>query len=425
MLKQLTSNTENILKTGVFILFVILPVIFTSSTVESFEFPKTIFLYVCASTLVIWLFILKKGKKCKVPLPIIAFLGIYGLATLLSSHFYTSLWGYYSRFNGGFYSIICFFFVFYVIVNTFSKKDLSVLKKLVVICSLPVSVYGVMQHFQFNLGVPTSEITRVYSTLGQPNWLGAYLAGMCMLTFGYITTAKNKSWINYAILFIFNFAGLWFTFSVSSIIGFVAGLGYWIFVIKTTNFKRLALVATFCAVITILQPGIWAQRIEDAVKSIGVINKAYAQTKVTQNFALSDSGEIRKGIWKGTLNIVFSSPKNLIIGTGPETFPYEFQKVRPAELNYSSEWDYILNKPHNYYLEILSTTGVLGLASYLWLLIWILVKTPKKLHPFYIVIMVTNFFSWPTSVINLLFWGFAAYAHNLYDAENTEALNDN
>jgi O-antigen ligase len=409
MLKQLTSNTENLLKAGVFGLFALLPVIFTSATVESFEFPKTMFLYICATTLFMWLFVLKNDGKTKPTAPILVFVAIYAFSSLLSTHFYTSLWGYYSRFNGGFYSMLCFSFVYFVVINLFTKQDMNVLKRLVVVCSLPVSIYAIGQHLSLNVGVPIQELTRVYSTIGQPNWLGAYLAAICMIAFGYISFEKSKrNWLFYSFVFFVTFTALWFTFSISSLLGLAVGLAYWVLGVKGLNYKRSLLVGIACFVVMILQPGIWAQRVQDAFKSIGLVHQVAAQNTSSQNFALSDSGVIRKGIWKGTFQIVMQSPKNLIIGTGPETFPYEFQKVRPQELNYSSEWDFILNKPHNYYLEILSNTGVLGFIAYMWLIAWIFIRAEKTMRPFYLVIFVTNFFSWPITVINLLFWGFAA-----------------
>ncbi len=413
MFKQLTSNTENLLKAGVFGLFAIFPVLFTSMTVESFEFPKTIFLYIAATTLVIWFFIFNKGPVKRPALPVLVFVGVYGIASLLSSHFYTSFWGYYSRFNGGFYSILCFFFVYFVIINIFTRQDMAMLKKLIVICSLPVSLFAVWQHLNFNLGVSASEVVRVYSTIGQPNWLGAYLASMCMIAFGFVNyEGLRRNWLLFAFCFVLAFFGLWFTFSLSALLGFGIGLLYWFFGVKKLNWKRTSMVLAVCFVVMLMQPGIWKERLLDAFKTVALVDVVFAQnnggSQNPQNFTVSDSGVIRKGIWKGTLMIVVASPKNALIGTGPETFPYQFQKVRPTELNYSSEWDFILNKPHNYYLEILSTTGFIGLLAYLWFIGWVFVKAEKTSRPMFLVIFVTNFFSWPISVINLLFWGMAA-----------------
>jgi O-antigen ligase len=98
----------------------------------------------------------------------------------------------------------------------------------------------------------------------------------------------------------------------------------------------------------------------------------------------------------------------MIIGTGPETFPYEFQKFRPPELNYSSEWDFVFNKPHNYYLELLTTIGAVGTLFYLLIVFKSMGSGDKFYVPGLVAFYVTNVFGWPTVTTALLFWLFLA-----------------
>jgi len=86
------------------------PIIFTSSTAEFYEFPKMFFVYFVGSTLLA-VFLTSKilfgGKKLMLPdWRVLGFLGLTFLSTIFSSHFYTSIWGYYSRFNGGLVSYL-------------------------------------------------------------------------------------------------------------------------------------------------------------------------------------------------------------------------------------------------------------------------------------------------------------------------------
>ena len=128
--------------------------------------------------------------------------------------------------------------------------------------------------------------------------------------------------------------------------------------------------------------------------------KVYAQDEPLEN-SVSDPGYIRTELWAGTLKLFVSSPKNILFGTGPETFPYAFQEFRPLSLNYSSEWEFVFNKPHNYYLELLSTVGVLGTGAYL-LVMKRAFRSPYS--PVLIAFYVTNFFGWPTVATALFFW---------------------
>ena len=87
------------------------------------------------------------------------------------------------------------------------------------------------------------------------------------------------------------------------------------------------------------------------------------------------SGEIRKIVWKGALEIWKHYP---IFGSGVETFAYSYYNFRPVEHNLVSEWDFLYNKAHNEYLNYLATTGLVGLTAYLILIgsfiIWVLTK---------------------------------------------------
>ena len=103
-----------------------------------------------------------------------------------------------------------------------------------------------------------------------------------------------------------------------------------------------------------------------------------------------------------------SSPKVLFVGTGPETFPYAFQPFRTKILNYSSEWDFVFNKPHNYYLEILATMGILGLVSYGILMFKVLRTKHPFLVPSLVSLFVSNIFGWPTVATTLVFWIYLA-----------------
>ena len=92
------------------------------------------------------------------------------------------------------------------------------------------------------------------------------------------------------------------------------------------------------------------------------------------------------------------------MGTGPETYPYSFQPFRPIELNYSSEWSYLFNKPHNYYLEIWAESGLLGLVAYgvLFFKIFKYQTIDKRLG--LIGFAITNIFGWPVVATALVFW---------------------
>ncbi|MFZ5424451.1 MAG: O-antigen ligase family protein [Patescibacteria group bacterium] len=391
------------------------PLIFVTNTNELFEFPKTIFLYIVGTTL-IWLFMLKVIIEKKLPklgsIWALIFVLTYLLSTMFSTHVYTSVWGYYTRFNGGLVSVIILYGIYIVAINTLTKADKLKLTETILFSSVPVSIYAITQHFSFIAILwETNETTRVFSTFGQPNWLAAYLAMQLLISLYFVlidSTKKSTLWIAIALL---NFSALWFTYSISGIIGLLIGTTITAAlninkVIK--GYKKILAILIICSFISITNPGIFSSKINDIyteLRKLSYVESVYAQSE----YEISDTGSIRKALWQGTLDLITSSSKNVLIGTGPETFPYEFQKFRPTQLNYSSEWNFIFNKPHNYYLELWSNLGIFGLTSYLFFINRVFKKPNKMLTGPLVAFFVTNIFGWPTVATALIFWFYLSF----------------
>jgi tetratricopeptide (TPR) repeat protein len=377
------------------------------------------------------------GKVTPLSAVIILYALFFLFSTAFSNHIYTSVWGYYTRFNGGLVSLVAllgFFFVGKRILNT---ADLNKVLKLQVFPLGVVSLVSIYQHLFL-------DIPRSYTTFGQPNWSAQYLSMLIILSIYYF--AKEKKFYWYCI-FVLGYTGLWFTYSMSGLLALVLGGGvaYSIFYIKGM-YKSVGMLVkevigflTTIMLISLLTPGIFFARVDDVFNDLKLFlpikQSSFApvsaekesdaqetpqETQTTQkeilvptNRNVSDPGFIRKGMWQGSLKLAFSSPKVFLIGTGPETFPYEFQAFRPPELNYSSEWEYVLNKPHNFYLELLTEQGIIGLVLYLTLgilAIKALWKTQYYLIPMILSFYISNFFGWPVISTDILFWFILIFA---------------
>lgn len=400
---------QKVLTVTLFIMLFFTPLIFVKTTYEGFEFPKMQFIYLVGG-LYITIGFLKKvwfdEKWAKLNLWALGFVLIYAVSTVLSSNFDTSFWGYYTRFNGGLVSVLVFYGIYLVTLNNFSVGDLLPVLKLSLVNLVPLAFYALSQKAESGF----SADLRVFSTFGQPNWLAAYLVLVIPVVLHFTLVEKtrfSKAWG--VVVYGLAFFTLWTSQSISGLFGFaVMGIyfsGLYFSKIKD-NLYPAAAIAIVSLLIVVLVPSQMRQRIQDAATSLqsNITKTAYAQNE----YNVSDSGSIRKGLWKGTVNLATSSLKVFFIGTGPETFPYEFQSFRPLNLNYSSEWDFVFNKPHNYYLELVSNTGIFSLAIYLGL-IWKLLRTGEDFAKTAIAgFAVTNVFGWPTVSTALLFWVFLA-----------------
>ncbi len=82
--------------------------------------------------------------------------------------------------------------------------------------------------------------------------------------------------------------------------------------------------------------------------------------------------------WGIALEALKASP---ILGTGPATFLSDFTRFRPVMFNLTPNWALRFVTSSNYYLELLATLGVVGLAAYLLLVFksWKLVQKSARL----------------------------------------------
>src|SRR3989304_3258465 len=193
-----------------FLIFV-LPFVFSRETAELYEFPKITFFYlICTITAALFLsdVILKPRKISSVPPAIVLFLISAGISTLLSSHIYTSVFGYYSRFADSFVFYITLAIFYYVAVNVFSAEDLKTLFK--------VAQGQYFKPFEFLWGGQLQD--RVFSTLGQPNWYAQYIIILLGISLYEFIFRNGKI---YFVLFVVQFFSLWLTFSMSGLSGFL------------------------------------------------------------------------------------------------------------------------------------------------------------------------------------------------------------
>lgn len=259
----------------------------------------------------------------------------------------------------------------------------------------------------------TNPKDRIFGTFGQPNWLAAYVITLLPLAVTgtvwqvlRIQSAKrslrSKVGVLYgaaaggAITTLSLFLTLLYTKSRSGFIGMVVGgtlfaAGLLFLLLKTFVAKRdhqltkpLVLttgsLATLLIVIALAVGTPFTPNLSQALQSFSSSHTSSSSTlpsptppeiNETSNPASTpanrleiggtDSGEIRKIVWKGAWDVWQRYP---LLGSGVETFAYSYYLDRPVEHNNVSEWAFLYNKAHNEFLNFLATTGVVGLISY-------------------------------------------------------------
>jgi O-antigen ligase len=433
-------------------------------TSELFEFNKLLFIYFSTLTVAfVWgvRMIIEKRiilRRTVLDIPILIYLASQIISTIFSIDIHTSIFGYYGRFNGGLLSVFAFVILFYGFITFIEKKHIALLLNIAVIGALFVFLWGLPARFghdltclvftgQFNNDCWTSQFKpaeRMFSTLGQPNWLGAYFAISFFISIYIVFKQKLTSWkmLFYFLPIIF-FAGTLFTKSRSALVAIgICGILLLIYVGSLSGMykkfreyaKEYIKPAFIIAAILFISVLIFKTGIENIdkylqfnAKKVTSVEKINPLTEAPTN--VTESFDIRKIVWSGAIHLTLQYP---LFGTGVETFAYSYNFVRPQEHNLTSEWDYIYNKAHNEYLNYAATTGLFGLLAYVSLLVTFIVwfgskyfgklkmltdSRAKDLHLIFsenllycslflawITILITNFFGFSTTIINLFFY---------------------
>lgn len=397
-----------------------------------FEFNKIITLYTFTILIVAaWTYnsITQKKfifRRTILDIPIFIYLGIFIASTFFSIDLRTSILGYYSRFNGGLISQLAYALLYWAYVSNIKahemyKSLLSILSGTFVAAILAIlernGVFitcGLMSYGYSNSCWVQDVQNRVFSTLGQPNWLAALLVAVIPVNMHFLIQNTNKvegskrSLVPLSGFLLFLTFGalvlaLNYTRSRSGILAFgTSFLLFWLVNLAETKHRHLKLFLISLALTSIIFLPNY------------LVNNTASQSKTTASGTVlenggTDSGTIRKYVWIGAINIFKHYP---ILGSGPETFAFTFPKFKPVEHNMTSEWDFIYNKAHNEYLNYLSTMGLLGFISYLTIIVASLiqiVRSKDKLNKVtflasYVGILITNFFGFSVVAISLLFF---------------------
>lgn len=482
---KLYEMVDKVIEYSFYALVFFVPLFLTKWNYELFEYNKMMLTY-GLTILIVGAWVAKMViaqkvliKRTPFDLPICLFF----LSQLVSFGFsmdrHVSFWGYYSRFHGGLLSTITYIALYYAFVSNHTERSKIRTFILVAFSSATIiALYGILEHFgssfsclvftgQFDVKCWVQDVqNRVFATLGQPNWLAAYMGILIPPAIGLAVAAvkngitnhtddvqhsklkheKSSSdhlnvWIvGYMIVGLVFYLTLLYTKSRSGYLGFwFANAVFW-FLLWLKQKKTIIKPFIICHISFVIIHffvGSPFEQLNSITWKRFVAPQATAEP-VPAGPALesggTESGSIRRIVWQGAWDIARDHP---LFGTGVETFAYAYYKYRPLEHNITSEWDFLYNKAHNEYLNYAATTGFIGLGTYLlfigWFIVWFLTKIKNQIaksknivhsyknasaahHNFalctlhfalfsgWLSILVTNFFGFSVVVVALFFW---------------------
>lgn len=331
-----------------------------------------------------------KTRWTKIKIASLLFLIILSLTSIFGIHAFESLTGKYPYYQG--LILYWFLFLFSLMASEikFGKKRLI---SAIVFSAVIVSVVSIVQFIILNLlniQIP-NYAGRVVSTFGQPNLYSGFL----LLSLPFAFPAKRKKLIPVLIIS----AGIIISGSKAAIILlFVLGL---FMLIKKTAHKSLVV---FLMLVILLNAFTYSLQYSTGLVWDEVIRPF--TKRGTEGYLI----EKRAYITPVILDIFFKNP---LSGFGLDSistlYKDEFADFRPELKNYPPLYfnlkNLVIDRSHNYFLDLLIFSGVIGLTAYLYL-VYLLFKTKKPgfLKIFLILYLVWIQFQVQSIVHLMLFW---------------------
>lgn len=351
---------------------------------------------------------------------------IYLLTTAWSVVPRVSLMGSYQRLQGT-YSMICYILLFAcVLAYLRTREQLNRVLTVIVITSLPIAMYGLLQHHGLDpLPWQGDVTTRIASTMGNAIFLGAYLIMVIPLTLGRLLEAlaritsenpmaSGRRETAALALFVAAQVAAWALLSFSQAV-FVALIALSLgLLLARIGHRSLAATAqaSVCGLtlsvqlVALLfsgsrgpQVGLMAGLVLFALLAVAVARRRLlALGLVTTGVALlgllivmnlpasplsgvrslpyvgrlgrlaeldQGTGKVRTLIWEGAVALLRSDPLRAVIGYGPESMAVVYNRYYPAELAQYESRTASPDRAHNETFDALITTGILGLSAHL------------------------------------------------------------
>jgi len=336
-----------------------------------------------------------RGLKGLLGIPLIpivvALIFSYLISTLFSVTPFTSLWGSYQRLQGT-YSTFSYLVVFFaMIVNLRQRAQVERLFSVAILSSLPVSLYGILQHYGADPIPWGGDVTgRIAANMGNSIFVAAYLIMALPITairalesFEALLNDRGRQWPNFAraTVYVFILAlqliAIYFSGSRGPWLGMAASL--------VVLFLGVSLIwrtrwLTISGVILVLIAGIFLVLLNLQNGPLEGIRKAAAFSRLSDLLnAESRTGQVRTLIWKGASELVqphtpLEFPDGSVdkfnilrplIGYGPESMYVAYNHFYPPALTLVERRNASPDRSHNETWDSLVITGVLGLIVYL------------------------------------------------------------
>ncbi|MBU4332082.1 O-antigen ligase family protein [Patescibacteria group bacterium] len=364
-MSRLESIYVNIIKFGTYVILFV-PLLITKQFYFPYIFGKAITIRSIVEIMaVVYILLVLHNPRFKPRCSllfwgVVVFMGVKVLSTLMGVNVYHSFWSNYERMEG-LLTLLHFGILFVIVSGVFKeKKEWLTLFRIAVSASFCVALYGLGQ----KLGLSSllhSDIEKIDSTIGNSSYVAIYLVMNFFITVYLFIKDRNLFWrIFYGIILLLDVIIIFFTASRGGMLGLLGGI--FLLLIFVVFFTPIGLVkkgykysAIGTVIFLILTVGtIYLNKGKEFINNIHVLRKlttiSFADRTIQDRFINWNIG------WQGW-------KERPILGYGPENYYVSFNKYYNSRT--SEPW---FDRAHNIIFDQLNSSGILGLASYLFIL---------------------------------------------------------
>lgn len=300
---------------------------------------------------------------------LLVFVAISGLSAALSPAPFRSFYGNFER-MGGVWAWL-HLALYYVLLRTvLDEAGWRIFFRVAVAVSVIVSLIGLGQAGRFIAASPSGAISAVSSTIGNSGLLAGYLLfGLAFAAL--LALRRDRLFPLYVVAGGLNLAIIALSQNRSAIIGIVlgviCGVSCYVSTSRTAFRRRAAYFALGVVLLVVAASSIerWAPqgRIARALPPV------FERVSRTGN---QGADELRLIQWRAALEGFRDHP---VLGIGPENHTLLWTRhfnSRALRSDNGSNYD----RPHNAYLEVLSTTGFFGFAAFvgIWIALFLTIR---------------------------------------------------
>ena len=241
----------------------------------------------------------------------------------------------------------------YVVSNTLNIDSAKKLLKILFIVSIVISIYGLYQHFtgwdiwRHKTLKPRYNFYDIVGGFGMHLTFGGYFMMIALVGWAYFNKINSKYRILYIIGTILITLATIGSYARSAWIGLLGGA---VFLILITGKDKKRVIGSFLLILVII--GI--------LLNVGAFRRRF--------FSMENILHSRRyQIWRVALLMIKDHP---IIGVGNGNFKRYYPKYKMEPRKNFPE-DKVMGHPHNDYLNIYITSGIIGLIGYL--LMWFII----------------------------------------------------